>query len=259
MPSENNDIIKFSIITVVYNGENGIESTILSVLNQDFKNYEFIIIDGNSTDNTLSIIKQFEEKVDIIISENDLGIYDAMNKGILHSNGKWIYFLNCGDLFHDKFILTKVALELENNIIDFLYGDCIIKNNFTKGKVLKAKNFSYINYGMPFCHQSVFVESNILKNNLFDIKYKLAADYNFFYTLFRNKKYKYKKVELVISIYDFDGVSNSIKSFIEIYRIIRNHNSKLNFISIFHRVRLTKFHYSGRIKHIFKELFNDPF
>jgi glycosyltransferase involved in cell wall biosynthesis len=248
-----------TIITVVYNGENDLESTILSVLNQDFKNYEFIIIDGNSTDNTISIIKKYSEKVDIIISENDLGIYDAMNKGILNSNGKWIFFLNCGDLFYDKFILSKVALELENNIIDFLYGDCILKSNFTKGKILKAKKFSYINYGMPFCHQSVFVGSNILKNNLFDTEYKLVADYNFFYKLFREHNYKYRKVRLVISIYDIDGVSNSINSFIEMYRIIRNYNSPFSFIVIFHRVRLSKFHYSGRIKHFLKELFSDPF
>jgi hypothetical protein len=112
---------------------------------------------------------------------------------------------------------------------------------------------------MPFCHQSVFVDSNILKNNLFDIKYKLVADYNFFYTLFRKQNYKYKKVGLVISIYDFDGVSNSIESFIEMYRIITNYNSIFNFVAIFHRVRLTKFHYSGRIKHILKELLNAPF
>lgn len=248
-----------TIITVVYNGENDIESTILSVLNQDFNNYEFIIIDGKSTDGTLSIIQQFNEKVDKVLSEKDLGIYDAMNKGILKSNGKWIYFLNCGDQLFDKTILSKVAQDLENNVIDFLYGNCIIKNKFNKGSVLKAKNFDYINYGMPFCHQSVFVESNILKNNLFDLKFKLVADFNFFYTLFLKQNYKYKKVEFTISIYDLDGVSNSINSFNEMYEIIRNHNSFFNFFTIFHRIRLIKFYCSARIKYIVKKLFNETF
>lgn len=110
---------KVSVITVVYNDENGIEGTIESVLSQIYKNIEFIVIDGNSNDNTYHIINKYRDKIDILVSENDRGIYDAMNKGIENASGDWIIFMNSGDMFYDKDVL--------NNIFQYSHAehDCI--------------------------------------------------------------------------------------------------------------------------------------
>jgi hypothetical protein len=107
---------------------------------------------------------------------------------------------------------------------------------------------------MPFCHQSVFVESQLIKNNLFDIQFKLAADYNFFYSLYRIGSYSYKKINKTISIYDTGGSSNSIKSFIEMLRIIKNYNNSFNYVTLFHKIRLIKFYCSGKLKFYYNKI-----
>ena len=108
MMSENNNLPLVTIVTVVYNAADTIENTILSVINQDYPNKEYIVIDGGSNDGTVSVIKKYEEKLTKWISEKDEGIYDAMNKGIMLGHGDWITFRNCGDLFAEKNSLTKV-------------------------------------------------------------------------------------------------------------------------------------------------------
>ncbi len=143
-----------SIITVVYNAEEYLEETIQSVIGQTFKNIEYIIIDGGSTDGTFDIIKKYEHAIDYYISEKDEGIYDAMNKGIEAANGEWINFMNGGDTFHNSNVLQslsfpnkpdcdllsgKVALYYKKSFL-FLYGNEEIRPHqalFFKSKYLK--------------------------------------------------------------------------------------------------------------------------
>ena len=103
-----------SIITITYNEEKYLEKTIQSVINQNYKNFEYIVIDGNSTDNTVNIIKKYKNNIDCYINEKDSGIYDAMNKGINKANGRWINFMNGGDTFANNSVLKNL------NIVNYL-------------------------------------------------------------------------------------------------------------------------------------------
>ena len=108
--------LKFTIITVSYNAESCIEGTIKSVLIQSYKNIEYIIIDGGSTDNTLKIINKYKKEIDIIVSEPDQGIYDAMNKGLNLAKGHFVNFLNAGDTFYNNEVLSLVSKYSSNRI-----------------------------------------------------------------------------------------------------------------------------------------------
>lgn len=104
--------LKITVITVVYNGIDYIEDTILSVINQDYSNIEYIIIDGKSDDGTMDIVEKYATKISYWVSESDNGIYDAMNKGIKVATGDWIIFMNCGDYFFSSDIITQVFSQM---------------------------------------------------------------------------------------------------------------------------------------------------
>lgn len=209
---KNNINIKYnkpliSVITVCYNAENIIEETIVSVLSQKYDNYEYVIIDGQSSDKTNLIIDKYKTKISYWNSEPDNGIYDAMNKGIKVSKGKWIIFMNAGDTFFDEHVLINVAPFLMAEQYDVIYGHTYIKENCRK-YLKKALPLDYIKLSLPFCHQSVFVKSNIMREFMFDTKFKITADYNFFYKIYK-LKYIFRCIDEIISTYEAsDGVSS---------------------------------------------------
>jgi glycosyltransferase involved in cell wall biosynthesis len=132
----NNPLI--SIITVVYNGVSTLEQTILIVINQTYKNIEYIIIDGGSIDGTVDIIKKYEDKLAYWVSEPDKGIYDAMNKGIDKATGEWINFMNAGDCFNFYNILEDGFQMNISNMINVIYSDTLInrrKKGLDKGRL----------------------------------------------------------------------------------------------------------------------------
>jgi glycosyltransferase involved in cell wall biosynthesis len=238
------DKYKISIVTVVYNGVESIEDTILSVINQTYDNIEYIIIDGGSTDKTQEVIKKYDDKISYWISETDKGIYDAMNKGIKASKGDWILFLNAGDVFFNQDILSSIQRELYN--CDVLYGKTTIKQ---KNGDMSIREFYPLRLDwkvIPYCHQSVLIKKDLLMETLFDTNYKIGADYNQYFGL-KAKKAKFKSVNEIISVYDNDGFSSlNYKKLLEEYKKISllNHLSVLNKIKInlyfFYKMRFNR-------------------
>jgi len=197
---------KVSVVVISLNTRNDFLKTIKSIFSQSFTKYEVIIIDGGSTDGTVEEIFKIKNKNVKYIVKKDRGIYYAMNKGIKLCRGEWVYFLNSGDIFYNKNILKKIFVHKLNNS-DIIYGNTIINahnlfylsvgNEFNKNTVL-----------MPFCHQSCMIKSEILKKNLFNIKYKLSSDFNLLFKLYLSKKI-FLKINEIFSLVDGTGVSNS--------------------------------------------------
>ncbi len=179
--------IFFSIITVVYNRDIYLEETIKSVINQSFKNFEYIIVDGASKDNSLNIIKKYENEIDYWISEKDNGIYDAFNKGISLAKGKYIGIINSDDIF------TKDALNIyfkylnSKNHIDFIFGS--VKKHWGIIHGYKPKKIFY-SWGFYSSHSTGFFIKNESAKEIgkYNLKYKYHSDYDYFYRMIVKKK-----------------------------------------------------------------------
>jgi acetyltransferase-like isoleucine patch superfamily enzyme len=201
-----------TVITVVRNGEEILEKTILSVINQTYANIEYIIIDGASTDGTVNIIKKYEDKIDYWISEPDEGIYYAMNNGIDLATGAWINFMNAGDSFSKANVLEIIFLQKNWDAIDVIYGNAIVIDKKGNKLELMAEESSVgLKDGPIYRHGASFVKACVHKEVKFDIskasKLKYALDYNCIITLF-NKKKVFKKVDITVLNYDKEGISD---------------------------------------------------
>lgn len=175
------DYPKISIITVSYNGKDFIEKTIKSVLSQKYSNFEYIIIDGGSTDGTLDIIRKYSKHLAFWISEPDGGIYDAMNKGLEHVSGEWVNFMNVGDEFvNDRTLVNVFSRELPSDV-KVVYGNTL--NDFgSYTNVHKAEDAAVLRDRLAFSHQASFVSTGFYWR--FNLEYKIAADYDLFYSVF---------------------------------------------------------------------------
>jgi len=174
-----------SIITVVLNNKKFLGKSILSVLNQNYKNIELIIIDGGSTDGTLDIIKKYKSKINFFISEKDNGLYDAMNKGIKNSKGSIIGILNSDDIYYSNAISTAVNYFINNRNIDFLFGG-VIKHKLLHGyKPWKI----YWSFGFYSAHSIGFfiTRKAQMKVGYYNTKYKYSSDYDLFYRMILKK------------------------------------------------------------------------
>ncbi|NDY42302.1 glycosyltransferase [Dissulfurirhabdus thermomarina] len=193
-----------SIITVVYNGGRTIEKTIKSVLDQSYKNIEYIIVDGKSTDNTLEIIKKYENRIDYWISEKDEGIYDAMNKGVKKASGDWILFLGADDILLD--CLGQFA-EIMDNPKNLYYGNVEFSSS---GKTYGGKFnlIKLITKNIP--HQAIFYPSFAFKEFSFETRYKVLADYALNLRLYAKKDIKFVYVPVCVSIFNDSGMSSRI-------------------------------------------------
>jgi glycosyltransferase involved in cell wall biosynthesis len=198
---------------VVYNGAKYLEETIKSIINQTYPNIEYIIIDGGSTDGTLDVIKKYEDYIDYWVSEPDEGIYEAMNKGIILSNGEWLNFMNCGDRFFDNDSVKEVFLNIiqfENFNYNIFYGKVIVVDEneriFYRDGFEEDRSLSKLKFYMSLPHQSSFYNNSFFKKNgLYDKNLKIAGDYEF---LLRNYEYlKVKFIDKVLSVMIYGGVS----------------------------------------------------
>jgi glycosyltransferase involved in cell wall biosynthesis len=198
--------MKISIITVTYNSEKTLERTIQSVINQTYKDIEYIIIDGGSTDKTIDIIKKYENKIDYWISEKDNGIYDAMNKGIKVAKGDYIGLLNSDDWLELNAI-EKIVNTIQNNKdIDIIHANVrYIKKNSQKIYKPKLNKSAFLWHGMSYYHPTYYVRREVYKELLYDDKYKLLADYKFTLECFK-RKYKFYYLDEVITNFSAGGV-----------------------------------------------------
>lgn len=197
-----------SVVTVTYNCEDCLESTIKSVVSQSFKGIEYLIIDGGSKDRTLEIAKSYLGKgLDVLVSEPDNGIYDAMNKGVARARGHWVLFLNAGDYLVSEKIIEQVFDSEIPCDTEVLYGNHILLYADGREKVIVAGHEEKLWKGSQFCHQSVFVRHSRLANCVFNIKRTLAADYEFFLNAWRSGA-KFQFVDEVVVKYKKGGVSD---------------------------------------------------
>ncbi|MDY0116726.1 MAG: glycosyltransferase [Sulfurimonadaceae bacterium] len=219
-----NQLPKITIITVTHNAEEFIEPTIQSVIEQNYKNLEYIIVDGKSTDNTLNILNAYTNNIDILVSEKDFGIYDAMNKGITRASGEWVMLLNAGDLLIDKDTIASLVKKLDTEI-DILYGDIwIVDKGITNKQYAKAGGLNSIWSFPPCWHQGMLIRASYHKENMYDLRYKSASDYNFMIESYVNKA-KFKYVNEVFCYYLRGGVSTvqQLNNRLEAVAIISKH------------------------------------
>lgn len=197
-----------SIITVVYNDRGGIENTIKSVINQTYEFFEYIIVDGGSTDGTLDIVLKYQDRLSSLVSEPDNGIYDAMNKGLRCAKGEWISFMNSGDTFYDYNVLERVFGSFFQDNVDVIYGDVILRYKRI-GDIIKTYDGAF-SPAIPInlCHQATFTKGSLMKKYGFDTSFRIAADANFFERVYREECAKFGYVKQIIAVYEAeDGLS----------------------------------------------------
>lgn len=216
--------MKISIITITYNSSSTLAETINSVINQSYKNIEYIIIDGGSSDNTIPIIKSYENKITTFISEKDNGIYDALNKGILLATGDVIGILHSDDFYTNTNVIQNVVNKLEQTNADALYADLfyVDKNNTSKiHRKWKSGNYSLEKflYGWMPPHPTFFVKKTIYeKYGSFNLSLNSSADYELMLRFIYKEKIKIAYLPEFIIKMRLGGKSNvSLKN-----RIIAN-------------------------------------
>lgn len=203
--------MKFTIITVCYNAQPDIGKTIESVLKQTYTDFQYIIKDGQSTDNTLQIAEEMVGKDTrvIIDSSKDTGIYHAMNQAIQMAEGEYLFFLNAGDYFHDAVTLAKMADQIEETRADVVYGDiCFEKKDSTwikKYRNAYRHKWIYL-LGDCICHQAMFAKKELFEEKLFDIKYKICADRDW-QLYYLRKKAHFEPLGIVVADVPVDGFS----------------------------------------------------
>ena len=201
----------FSIITVVYNSEKYLEETFKSIFNQSFKDFEYIIIDGGSSDGTHKIIKKYENKIDYWVSEKDKGIYDAFNKGMMVAQGKFIGIINSDDKYLKNSLRIIYSYLSQNDSIDFIFGS--VKKHWGILYGYKPEKI-YYSWGFYSSHSTgFFIKRDAAKKiGYYNIKYKYHADYDYFYRMIVKHKLNgtaTKKNE-VIGIFRRGGFSSTI-------------------------------------------------
>jgi len=203
--------MKLSIITINLNNKDGLKKTIDSVMSQTWCDFEWIIIDGGSTDGSKEVIEELAKNplanISYWCSELDGGIYSALNKGVRYAHGEYVSFMNAGDNFHDAEVLQNVFKT--NPVADILYGDTIIvfpeERKFTSYPSVLFLSWFYL--GHTICHQSTFTKRSVFDKIIFDTKFLFLADRKFWMECLLNN-YTFKYYNLTISDYDFTGCSS---------------------------------------------------
>lgn len=173
--------MKYSIITVNFNNKEGLRKTIESVIHQTFQDFEFIVIDGGSTDGSADVLKEYDAQINYWVSEPDGGIYQGMNKGILKSKGEYLNFMNSGDCFYATDILEKVSAY--NSDADFIVGKDYHYNSETQqghASIQPPRTTMIHFFVATLDHQSSFIKRELFNDSLYDESHRLVSDWIFF-------------------------------------------------------------------------------
>ena len=243
--------MKVSIITVTFNCEDTIEDTMLSVFSQNYKNIEYIIIDGGSTDNTMINVKKYNKNINHIISEKDQGMYDAINKGIKLSTGDIVHILNSDDVYADQNILSEVVDLFKKKNCEILLSKIIFfkkinqinhKQYFTREVGIKFFSPNLLRFGFMPAHPGTFIKKNIYdKFGMYKINYQIASDYELFVRLLMKFKVPYLKYDkLTVKMREGGKSSKNIYSnYIitkEIIKVFKENNLYTNYLFLLLRL-----------------------
>jgi glycosyltransferase involved in cell wall biosynthesis len=203
---KNYSMSTLSIIIVTFNASWDLEKTLTSIFQQTYSDYQVIVIDGKSTDNTLDIIKNYESQIWHWVSEKDDGIYDAMNKGLATARGEYIQFLNAGDWFADSHVLEEVFVK---NVVrpTLIYGNINRVDTDGSSIVVKARDFdkqNLLRFGTGvLCHQAMFVRRAM--SPLYETKYKFKGELNWYFDLVELDSFSYVRYDRTIVDYGLGG------------------------------------------------------
>lgn len=201
-------MLTLSIITINFNDAAGLEKTISSVVAQKFKDYEFIVIDGGSTDGSAEILNKYKDNITFSVSEKDNGIYNAQNKGIDKATGKYCLFLNSGDFLVDQGVLEKVFAQ--KYTADIVYGDMQIDfgSNITYGKMPDKISFNQM-LTDTLWHPVSFIKRELFsKHGGYDESFKITGDYDFFFRTIIMSNVSTQHIPIDISVYNVNGLSS---------------------------------------------------
>ena len=217
-----NQFSRVSIVTVVRNGEKFIEKTIQSIISQDYPSIEYIIVDGNSQDNTNKIISNYRKYVSQYISEPDKGIYDAMNKGARLASGDWILYMNAGDYFYNNQSLSSIENLLNSNADVILAGveEVLVDDLETRHFQRMPKPISEMWRYMPTSHQATLVRLSCQQEYGFDTSYRWCGDHDLLARMYQDGK-KFVTQDTLFCVFDCNSNnSRDIMLFIkERYRL----------------------------------------
>ena len=208
--------MKISIITVNFNDASGLAGTIRSVIDQKKADYEYIVIDGGSTDGSVEIINQYADKIDYWVSEKDRGIYHAMNKGVAQAHGDYCLFLNSGDCFYDNSVMSDISRLMDD--YDIVVGKVMIGNsdNFISPPPNSGELTMYHLYSGAIPHQGSFIKTCLLREYPYDENLLITSDWKFFIQTLILDNCSVIFVDKIVARYDITGISSRRQDLMEL-------------------------------------------
>lgn len=206
-----------SVITINYNNRSGLERTIKSVINQVSTDFEYLVIDGHSEDGSVDIICEYADQVDFWLSESDTGIYNAMNKGVANAHGKYVLFLNSGDMFYNNLVLKMVHDKLIGINADYVVGDIVIKYRHHFDRIVRSprKVTADLIILDALSHPASFIKRDRLLACPYDEKLKIVADWKQSFQDIIENNATYEKLDIIIAKFEPGGVSSTNRALVE--------------------------------------------
>lgn len=192
-----------TIATVVWNGAATLEATIRSVAGQTFRNFEYVVIDGKSTDGTLDILARHQQDITTLVSEQDKGIYDAMNKALRQAKGQWLLFLGADDTLVDPQVLARVAEQLQDPSRIY-YGDVVLQSS---GRRYCGPMSTYKLMQQNICHQAIFYPAKVYRDKPYDLDAGLLADYKYNIELWGGP-HAFQHMDMPVAVFEDRGASS---------------------------------------------------